>query len=167
MLPEPGRAFRGAFGSLRDDDAMPESVRVWAVELGPSPHPKEREGRLSMLEDALRFEPAKEDRAPLTLPFGRLTKVRRVRGSPVLMVVCRLDDRELRTAFYFVQPPPLTAFAEERTDTRVSLPTLRNPKRKARRDNVGYLGIMNREKKQALIAWEREVRAAAAAARGA
>ncbi|MGE5461493.1 MAG: hypothetical protein ACM3WR_12855 [Solirubrobacterales bacterium] len=146
---------------------MLESVRVWAVELGPGPDAKEREGRLSMLDDALRFEPAKEGQAPLTLPFGRLTKVRRLRGSPVLMVVCRLEDREVRTAFYFVQPPPLTAFTEERTDTRVSLPTLRNPKRKARRDNVGYLGIMNREKKEALIAWEREVRAAAAAAKGA
>jgi hypothetical protein len=167
MLSEPGIAFLGVFGSLRDDGAMLESVRVWAVELGPSPDPKGREGHLSMLADALRFEPAKEGQPPLTLPFGRLTKVRRLRGSPVLMVVCGVEDRELRTAFYFVQPPPLTAFSVERTDARVSLPTLRNPKRKARRDNVGYLGIMNREKKQALIAWEREVRAAAAAARGA
>ena len=146
---------------------MPESVRVWAVELGPSADPKEREGRLSMADDALRFEPAKESQASLTLPFARFTKVRRLRGSPVLMAVCRLGEREVRIAFYFVQPPPLTAFTEERTDTRVSLPTLRNPRRKARRDNVGYLGLMNREKKDALRAWECAVREAVAAARGA
>ena len=32
------------------------------------------------------------------------------------------------------------------------------PKRKARRDNVGYLGLMNREKKAALSEWVRAVK---------
>jgi hypothetical protein len=45
------------------------------------------------------------------------------------------------------------------------LSTLRSPKRKARRQNVGYLGLMNRTMKAELIAWERAVRQAAAAAR--
>ncbi|MGZ8625034.1 MAG: hypothetical protein ACXWYQ_12855 [Actinomycetota bacterium] len=143
------------------------SVRVWAVELGQGARPTEREGRLSMEDGALRFEPSKEGQTTLALAFADVKKVRRLRGSPVLMVVGRLGGREVRTAFYFVQPPPLTAFTEDRTDTRLSLPALRNPKRKARRQNVGYLGLMNREKKDALMAWERAVQAAGAAARGA
>ena len=146
---------------------MLQDVRVWAVELGQGARPTEREGRLSLEGDALRFEPSTEGAATLALPFADVTKVRRLRGSPVLMVVCHLGGREVRTAFYFVQPPPLTAFTEGGTDTRMSLPMLRNPKRKARRDNVGYLGLMNREKKDALESWERAVRAAVAAARGA
>jgi hypothetical protein len=51
-------------------------------------------------------------------------------------------------------------------DERNVLAALRNPKRKARRDNVGYLGLSNRAKKDELVAWERAVRAAIAAARG-
>jgi hypothetical protein len=144
---------------------MERTVRVWAVELAPGVSPSEREGRLSAGADGLSFEPARDGSPSLSLPFREITKVRRLRGSPVLMVACRRADREVRTAFYFVQPPPLTAFTEDRTDTRLALPILRNPKRKARRDNVGYLGVMNREKKAELIAWEREVRAAVAAAR--
>jgi len=144
---------------------MLQNIRVWAVELGQGAQPTEREGRLSLEGDALRFEPTREGQATLALRFADVTKVRRLRGSPVLMVVCRRGEREVRTAFYFVQPPPLTAFTEDRTDTHMSLPTLRNPKRKARRDNVGYLGLMNREKKDALKAWELAVRAAVAAAR--
>ena len=146
---------------------MLQNVRVWAVELGQGAQPTEREGRLSLEGDALRFEPAGEGQATLALRFADVTKVRRLRGSPVLMIVCRREERQVRTAFYFVQPPPLTAFTEARSGTRVSLPTLRNPKRKARRDNVGYLGLMNREKKDALKAWELAVRTAVAAARGA
>ena len=144
---------------------MLQNIRVWAVELGQGAQPRESEGRLSLEGDALRFEPAREGQATLALRFADVTKVRRLRGSPVLMVVCRRGEREVRTAFYFVQPPPLTAFTEDRTDTHMSLPTLRNPKRKARRDNVGYLGLMNREKKDALKAWELAVRTAVAAAR--
>ena len=145
---------------------MRQNVRVWAVELVQDAMPAEREGRLSTDADGLRFEPTKAGEAAVSLPFREMTKVRRLRGSPVLMVVCRRGEREVRTAFYFVQPPPLAAFTDDRTDTRLTLPVLRNPKRKARRDNVGYLGVMNREKKAELVAWEREVRAAMTAARG-
>lgn len=144
---------------------MERNARVWAVELTEGVAPTEREGRLWQQADRLRFEPAIEGQASLEIPFLAMTKVRRLRGSPVLMVVRRGDDREIRTAFYFVQPPPLAALTDTQTDVRSVIP-FRNPKRKARRENVGYLGLMNREKKAELIEWEREVRAAVAAARG-
>jgi hypothetical protein len=145
---------------------MREGVRVWAVELGEDVAPTEREGRLWKDADQLRFEPVREGEAAVTIPFLEVRKVRRLRGSPVLMVVRQRGDREVRTAFYFVQPPPLTAFTDTQTDLRSAVPFLRNPKRKARRDNVGYLGVMNREKKAELVEWEREVRAAVEAALG-
>jgi hypothetical protein len=40
----------------------------------------------------------------------------------------------------------------------VGFDRFRSPKRKARRDNVGYLGLMNREKKAALSEWVRAVK---------
>jgi hypothetical protein len=145
---------------------MQRNVRVWAVELGAGTASTEREGRLWHDADRLRFEPASEGGSSLEIPFLAMTKVRRLRGSPVLMVVWRRREDDVRTAFYFVQPPPIAAFSEMRTDARSTVPFLRNPKRKARRDNVGYLGFMNREKKPELTDWEREVRAAVVAARG-
>ncbi len=45
-----------------------------------------------------------------------------------------------RTAFYFVQPPPLSALLGTTVERPSGLAAFRNPKRKARRDNVGYLG---------------------------
>lgn len=146
---------------------MPETVRVWAVELEPGREPKEREGNLSLEEDHLRFEPQVEGRPPIALPLAGIQKARRLRGSPVLMVVSRRADRAVRTAFYFAQPPPLDAFADARTESRTTMPSLRNPKRKARRQNVGYLGIRNRELKGLVVEWERAVRAAVTDARGA
>ncbi|HEU4354897.1 MAG TPA: hypothetical protein VFT27_04845 [Actinomycetota bacterium] len=142
---------------------MLRNVRVWAVELSEGVAPSEREGHLWIDVGELRFEPSGEGQAGIAIPFHEVRKVRRLRGSPVLMVVRRGGDRETRTAFYFVQPPPLAAFTDSQTDIRSVIP-FRNPKRKARRENVGYLGLMNREKKAELIEWEREVRAAVAAA---
>ncbi len=44
-------------------------------------------------------------------------------------------------------------------------PFVRNQKRKIRRQNVSYLGTWNREKKDLVSEWERQVRTAVAAAR--
>jgi len=138
------------------------SVRVWAVELGAGP-PIEREGALSLEGAVLRFEPTEPGR-PISLPLTDIVRVRRVRGSPVLMVVSRRGAERVRTAFYFVQPPPLPSATPEQ-EPRLALPMLRSPRRKARRRNVSYLGLMNREYKGLLVAWERAIREAVAAAR--
>jgi hypothetical protein len=64
---------------------MQRNVHVWAVELGPGTASTEREGRLWHDADRLRFEPAIEGGSSLEIPFLAMTKVRRLRGSPVLM----------------------------------------------------------------------------------
>ncbi len=139
---------------------MLEPVRVWAVELGIGP-PVEREGTLSLDPEELRFEPSEPGRA-IALPLAAIARVRRLRGSPVLMVVSRRGAERLRTAFYFAPPPPLPGAEDE--SQRLSIP-FRNPRRRARRRNVTYLGFMGREKRELLVAWERAVREAVAQAR--
>ena len=138
---------------------------MWAVDLVEGVSAKERAGTLSLDDEGLRFQPSNESEASLAIPLRRIDKVKRLRGSPVLVVGFRREARPWRTAFYFVQPPPLAALTGQREDANV-LAALRNPRRKARRENVGYLGLSNRAKKQEVIAWERAVRMAIAAARG-
>lgn len=144
---------------------MDERVRVWAVDLVEGRSTKERQGTLVLDETTLRFEPSGEGDPSMTISLRDVGKVKRLRGSPVLMVTFTREAAPWRTAFYFVQPPPLTAFVETREERNV-LAALRNPKRKARRENVGYLGMSNRSKKDELMAWERAIRAAVVAAQG-
>jgi hypothetical protein len=141
------------------------SVRVWAVDLVRGAATEERAGTLTLAEAELRFEPEEEGEPVIAIALAEIDRVRRLRGSPVLVVAHRRNLAPWKTAFYFVQPPPLAPLIGSR-DERNVLAALRNPKRKARRDNVGYLGLSNRAKKDELVAWERAVRAAIAAARG-
>ena len=138
---------------------------MWAVDLVEGASTKERQGTLFLDETTLRFEPSKDGEPSIAIALREVAKVKRLRGSPVLVVLFNRDDARWRTAFYFVQPPPLAAFLEDPRERNV-LAALRNPKRKARRDNVGYLGMSNRAKKDELVAWERAIREAAAAAQG-
>jgi hypothetical protein len=134
------------------------------VELEKDARLEDVKGTLSLDDRALVFTPREDGRPEARIALGEIVKVRRLRGSPVLMVVRSTPTGERRTAFYFVQPPPIaviTGEAVERPKTR-SISDLRNPRRKARRQNVSYLGVMNREKKVALKGWVREVRAAIA-----
>jgi len=142
--------------------AVPKPVTVWAVELEKDARLEDVRGTLRLAEGALVFTPRDEGRAEARIPVEEVMKVRRVRGSPVMMVVRSSPGGERRTAFYFVQPPPIGVIigeAIERPRGR-SISDLRNPRRKARRQNVSYLGVMNREKKQALREWVSAVRAA-------
>ena len=136
---------------------MPAPTTVWAVELGPRSSLEEVKGSLSMTSDGLVFTPRDERRPTQTLAFAEIARVRRLRGSPVLMVVSRGANGTARTAFYFAQPPPL-----ERPDETTSRPTPfglgRTTKRKVRRQNVSYLGAWNAEKKELLREWERQLR---------
>jgi len=144
---------------------MERSIRVWAVDLVQGPSTKERAGTLTLDEAELRFRPEKDGEPGFAITLVEIDKVRRLHGSPVLVVTYRRKAAPWKTAFYFVQPPPLAPLIGSR-DERNVLAALRNPKRKARRDNVGYLGLSNRTKKDELVAWERAVRSAIAAAQG-
>lgn len=141
---------------------MPKPVTVWAVELEKDARLEDVKGTLRLAEGALVFTPRDESRPEARIPMEEVMKVSRLRGSPVLMVVRSSPAGQRRTAFYFAQPPPIGVIvgeAIERPQTR-SISDLRNPRRKARRENVSYLGVLNREKKQTLREWVRAVRSA-------
>ncbi len=135
---------------------------MWAVHLGKDVQPDEIKGTLELGTDALLFTPNDEARPVLRIPLGDVAKVRRLRGSPVLMLERTTAAGSRKTAFYFAQPPPLTALLGTSPERPTGLAAFRSPKRKARRDNVGYLGLMNREKKDALSEWVRAVKEAVA-----
>ena len=142
---------------------VPRAVTVWAVELAKDVEPDEIKGVLELGESALLFTPLDERTPGLRIPVGDIARVRRLRGSPVLMVERSVPGGTRRTAFYFVQPPPLNALLGTSPPERATgLALFRSPKRKARRDNVNYLGLTNREKKATLSEWVRAVRDAMA-----
>jgi hypothetical protein len=150
--------------AARHHGPVPKPITVWAVELEKDARLEDVKGTLRLAEEGLVFTPRDEGRPEARIALDEIAKVRRLRGSPVLMVVRSTPAGERRTAFYFAQPPPIaviTGEAIERPKTR-SISDLRNPRRKARRQNVSYLGVMNREKKQAVTEWVRAVRAAIA-----
>lgn len=135
-------------------------MTAWAVELGRGVQPDEIKGTLELGEDVLLFSPNDQARPAARIALHDIAKVRRLRGSPVLMVERRTPSGPRKTAFYFAQPPPLAVLLGAHVEKPGGLAAFRNPKRKARRDNVGYLGLMNREKKATLSEWVRAVKAA-------
>jgi len=145
-----------------EDEGMRDTVRAWAVELGRGSM-REREGSLSLDVDALAFE-AKDGYSHLRIGFAEIRRARRLRGSPVLMIVHGTEGRRDRTAFYFVQPPPLQPVLGSAPERPGPLSIGRNSARKARRQNTGYLGLWNRQKKVELAQWERAIRSAIEAA---
>lgn len=112
------------------------------------------------------FAPRKEEAPALRIPFGDVAKVKRLRGSPVLLLEHGHSGRPTQTAFYFVQPPPMEPPEGSATMRPTPLSFGRSGKRRARRQNVSYLGAWNREKKAQLREWEEEIRERVALARG-
>jgi hypothetical protein len=154
---------------------MPQTVTVWAVELGRDSDLREHKGVLSLGAETLRFAPWKDDRPEVEFPLREIRQVKRLRGSPVLLIVRTADGVVRRTAFYFVQPPPLPTERGSGAGAdgprplspgSLRLGAFRNQRRRVRKQNVGYLGIMNKEKKAEIAEWERTVRQAVAVVRG-
>jgi hypothetical protein len=143
---------------------VPAAVTVWTVELEGASSPQEVRGLLSLTSDALVFAPRDERLSERRYPLREVSHARRLFGSPVLLIVRETAEGPRRTAFYFVQPPPL--HRPDAVPTRpVFGPFARNSRRRTRRQNVTYLGMWNRERKALLREWQRQVRTAAAAAR--
>jgi hypothetical protein len=141
---------------------MPSPVTVWAVELEPGSRLEEVQGSLALETEALVFTP--RDGSERRYPLAEVARARRLRGSPVLLIVHEPTRGQRRTAFYFVQPPPLVPPDESRK--AVLGPLAGGSSRKVRRRNASYLGLSNRQKKQVLREWERAVRAALTTERG-
>jgi hypothetical protein len=136
---------------------MPEAVTVWMVELSPG-LAQERRGILSLQPDAIVFE-AIDGSEDLRIPLAHVRRARRLRGSPVLLVAHDAGGRSARTAFYFVQPPPLEDFRGEGEPERPApLGFRKSSRRRARRQNIGYLGMWNRQLKVDIEEWERAIR---------
>jgi hypothetical protein len=148
------------------DGDVPAFVTVWAVELSRGASLEERKGTLSVSQDAVVFAPKKEEASPLRIPFGHVAKVKRLRGSPVLVLEHGHSGRPTQTAFYFVQPPPIEPPEGSVTLRPTPFSFRRSGKRRVRRQNVSYLGAWNREKKAQLREWEEEIRERVALARG-
>jgi hypothetical protein len=136
-----------------------DTVTVWAVDLMRDPRADAR-GTLSLGERSIEFRA--DDGGRLSIPFAAVRKARRLRGSPVLMVEHDREAVRQRTAFFFVQPPPLERPAEP---TRVSF-VPGSGKRRLRRQNVRYLEMGNEARRDLLVAWESKVRSAIADAQG-
>jgi hypothetical protein len=148
------------------DGDVPAFVTVWAVELGRGASLEDHKGTLSVSDGALLFSPRKEETPELRIPFGVVSKVKRLRGSPVLLIEHGHGSRPTQMAFYFVQPPPIEPPAGSANLRPTPFSFGRTSKRRVRRQNVSYLGVWNREKKALLREWEQEVRELVAVARG-
>ena len=137
--------------------AMPEAVTVWMVELSPGLAAQERRGTLSLQPDVIAFVPS-DGSADVSIPLAEVRKARRLRGSPVLVVTHDVGGRAVRTAFYFVQPPPLEDFRGEGPERPAPLGFRKSSRRRARRQNIGYLGTWNRQLKADIEEWEQAIR---------
>jgi hypothetical protein len=135
---------------------VPTPVTVWAVELDRGSSLQDHQGTLSLEGGTLEFRPREDGRPTLRIRAADVTKLKRLRASPVLMVQHRNGERIQRTAFYFIQPPPIDP-------QPATLPTSpfsfgRTSKRRARRVNATYLGAGNRQKKLEVREWEGALR---------
>ncbi len=98
-----------------DDDAMTElqPVTVWLVRLQRGEVDKDVKGSLRIEGDQLIFTPA-DDAGTYAFPFVELSRAKRLRASPVMLVEHRRDGDRREIAFYFTQPPPLEAPGPQR-----------------------------------------------------
>ena len=145
---------------------MLEPARVWMVQLELSTD--DVEGTLELTDEALRF--TSKDEQTRTIALTDVTKVRRIFGSPVLMVHATEDGVRRHVAFYFRKPPPLKP-----PPTPVDEPpTLIGPfnrsrppsKRKQRRANASYLTTASTDAGEQVRDWMLATRSAIAAAKG-
>lgn len=82
-----------------------------------------------------------EDRVPLSA----VRRVKRVLGSPVLVLQLEGEGLPRQLIVYFAEPPPLPS---EQASSR----------RKARRNNITYLGMRNARWRGEIRGWVRAIR---------
>ena len=145
---------------------MPEPTTVWMVHLDRERVEDDVRGTLSLEGDAVVFTEAIST-IEHRFPLEQMQRPKRVRGSPILVVLHRRDDELRRTAFYFSQPPPLHPPDPE----TMSLPQRgvggrpagafgafrRSSKRRHMRTNLGYLTTANSSHKAAIKRWVEEI----------
>ncbi len=125
---------------------MVESVRVWAVNLAS----EDRGGiecRMSLEGGHLVLASDGETEAA-RIALADVAKVRRLRGTPVLVLEHVHVTGQQRLAIFFVKPPPMPG---------------KSSRRRTRRNSITYLSTLNRGMVDLLKAWEREIRSVRAA----
>ncbi|MGZ4132221.1 MAG: hypothetical protein ACXVWF_04165 [Actinomycetota bacterium] len=146
---------------------MPKPITVWMVPLRRGVPPRDVQGTLTMEDDGLAFEADKTGETVL-IPFADARKVRRVRGSPILMVEWTYQEQALRAAFYFAPPPPLGPMDRNGVSVTSSNPLsgLKRPsKRRTRRENATYLTSVGGDLKPLIATWSDEANAKMTAGR--
>ena len=124
--------------------AVPDITTVWAVHLDQG-SPLDTRGLLALNEAEVTF--SADDGRRTIIPLGRIRRVKRVLGSPIMIVTHDADEGLRRTAFYFAQPPPLQP-PEDAGRMR---------RKRAKKASVGYLGQQNINRKPLIQAWVGEI----------
>jgi hypothetical protein len=130
-----------------------EPITVWAVRLGE--YTDEVRGRLVLDEEESRlsFVHDKETKT-MHISLASIRRVKRIFGSPVLVVDFAADTSVGRVAFFFAQPPPMQE------------PTLVGRGRRRKRENIQFLMGENAARSADVKAWRNAVRKAVQEARG-
>lgn len=153
-------------GPCGQDRRVPEPTIVWMVQLDRSTD--DVEGVLRLDEDALRFAATEEHHAR-TIDLRDVSRVKRVMGSPILIVHSEEDGARRVTAFYFSKPPPLHPKVPDPNDpppTTIAIGRNRTPsQRRQRRTNAGYLASVSANYGQTVKDWHRAARTAVATAK--
>jgi hypothetical protein len=156
----------GKMVAVRDSDL--DTIVAWMVHLRRGESVDEVKGLLALDPDALAFEATPGE--VFRLPYADMRSAKRLMGSPVLMVEWSEGRQLRRTAFYFVEPPPMVT--RDRTvpvggPARLQSPfgPIRSAKRKRQRQNVSYFAARGGAMRPTLKAWATEVSRRIAAAK--
>lgn len=136
------------------------------VELAHGADLHEVRGTMRMDDGGVAFVDGENERHVL-IPFGTIRRVRRVLGSPVLVVGWGDQDGSRDTAFYFVKPPPMRSKTAGSSSERVApdgqrpSPTIprERPKHRERRHNIGYLTASSKQTRATIQEWATEISA--------
>lgn len=142
-----------------EDWLVVEPVDVWMVHLGAGSKPSEVRGTLTLGEGGLEFVERKTE-TDVRFDYGSIRRVKRIKGSPVLVVDWRMDGEERKTAIYFAQPPPLDPVPGSTTIEPRGLLGYRRiapTKRQVTRTNLRYLRATSIASKDVVRAWAEAV----------
>ncbi len=145
---------------------MPEATTVWMVRLDRGQVEDDVRGTLVLDPEAVVFREARSG-IEHRIPIRTMQQPKRVKGSPILMIVHSAEGEVRRVAFYFSQPPPLRPTEPGSTALPEAGPGgqpmgafgafRRSSKRRHMRTNLSYLTTTNASYKQAIQEWVVEI----------
>lgn len=144
--------------------SMPEPTAVWMVHLSRGESPSGIQGTLTIEDGFLVF--TDPNRGAVRFHRSGIRRVKRLRGSPVLQLEWFEDGTLRRTAFYFVEPPPLITDRNAPSvppSSRSVRPSggfgaiRRSSRRRQMRTNAGYLQTSAVDKRAQIQYWADEI----------